>query len=87
MELSDLPAHPDEKKVERKPAIILSDPLTDEEIVYGELKKDVNKNLENLNTTTKVLKDMGVVKPDCADCESLTNKKRKGRSPAVEIRP
>lgn len=88
MELSDLPQFPDEKKIERKPAVIsLDENLSEEEIANSLLKKDVNQNLKNLDSTTKALQGMGIVKPDCADCESLTNKKTKGRSPAVEIQP
>lgn len=88
MELSDLPQFPDEKRIERKPAVIsLDEKLSEEEVSESTLKNDVNQNLKNLDSTKKVLQDMGIVKPNCADCESLTNKKTKGRSPAVEIQP
>lgn len=84
MELSDLPQYPDEKKIERKPAIVY---LKDEELAQEDLKKDIDKNIKNLDVTTKTLQEMGLVVPACADCDSLTNKKSKGRSPAVEIVP
>ena len=83
LELKDLAPTPDESKVYRRPAVVPEEFLSQ----HDDLKKDVNENLEKLDSTTKVLKNMGVVNPDCADCESLTNKKNKGRSPALEISP
>ncbi len=87
MELSDLPALPDEYKVQRKPAIVDLQYPNDADNSINELKKDINQNVENLETTTKVLKEMGVINPNCADCDSLTNKKVRGRSPALELNP
>lgn len=72
----------DPDKVYRKPAVIEETSVEDEEL----LKEGMNQNLKSLRKSHKVVQEVGIIGPECADCESLTSKK-KGRSPALEIKP